>query len=229
MDPISQPAPRTALGKIPRTERGNVMKLKKRIITGLFAVTLLCSGVMVFASPAMAWTYRIEKGDSLFKLAKEFGTKVNTLQNTNGLQSDMILAGETLWIPDTMAKPMQNSRGQNDLYLLARLISGEARGESYQGQVAVGAVIMNRLNSGDFPNTIAGNIFKKGEFESVSNGQIWETVTESALKAAKAAISGSDPTGGALYFYNPAKVRSKTNWIWSRQVTGRIGAHVFAI
>lgn len=229
MDPISQPAPRTALGKIPRTERGNVMKLKKRIITGLFAVTLLCSGVMVFASPAMAWTYRIEKGDSLFKLAKEFGTKVNTLQNTNGLQSDMILAGETLWIPDTMAKPMQNSRGQNDLYLLARLISGEARGESYQGQVAVGAVIMNRLNSGDFPNTIAGNIFKKGEFESVSNGQIWETVTESALKAAKAAISGADPTGGALYFYNPAKVRSKTNWIWSRQVTGRIGAHVFAI
>lgn len=205
------------------------MKLKKRIITGLFAVTLLCSGVMVFASPAMAWTYRIEKGDSLFKLAKEFGTKVNTLQNTNGLQSDMILAGETLWIPDTMAKPMQNSRGQNDLYLLARLISGEARGESYQGQVAVGAVIMNRINSGDFPNTIAGNVFKKGEFESVSNGQIWETVTESALKAAKAAISGADPTGGALYFYNPAKVRSKTNWIWSRQVTGRIGAHVFAI
>ena len=205
------------------------MKLKKRIITGLCAVTLFCSGVMAFASPAMAWTYRIEKGDSLFKLAKEFGTKVNTLRNTNGLQSDLILAGETLWIPDTMAKPMQNSRGQNDLYLLARLISGEARGESYQGQVAVGAVIMNRLNSGDFPNTIAGNIFKRGEFESVSNGQIWETVTESALKAAKAAISGADPTGGALYFYNPAKVRSKTNWIWSRQVTGRIGAHVFAI
>lgn len=229
MDPISQPAPRTALGKIPRTERGNAMKLKKRIITGLFAGTLLCTGVMAFASPTMAWTYRIEKGDSLFKLAKEFGTKVKTLQNTNGLQSDLILAGETLWIPDTMAKLMQNSRGQNDLYLLARLISGEARGESYQGQVAVGAVIMNRINSKDFPNTIAGNIFKKGEFESVSNGQIWGTVTESALKAAKAAISGADPTGGALYFYNPAKVRSKTNWIWSRQVTGRIGSHVFAV
>ena len=205
------------------------MKLKNRIITGLIAVTLLCSGVVAFASPAMAWTYRIEKGDSLFKLAKKFGTKVNTLQNTNGLQSDLILAGETLWIPDTMAKPMQNSRGQNDLYLLARLISGEARGESYQGQVAVGAVIMNRINSGDFPNTIAGNVFKKGEFESVSNGQIWETVTESALKAAKTAISGADPTGGALYFYNPAKVRSKTNWIWSRQVIGQIGSHVFAI
>lgn len=196
---------------------------------GLVTLTVICVGVMAYASPAMAWTYRIESGDSLFKLSQEFGTQVNQLQKTNGLQSDLILAGKTIWIPDNEAKPMQNSRGQNDFYLLARLISGEARGESYQGQVAVGAVIMNRLNSGDFPNTIAGNVFKKGEFESVSDGQIWGTVTPSALKAAKAAISGEDPTGGALYFYNPAKVRSKTNWIWSRQVTGRIGLHVFAI
>lgn len=196
---------------------------------GLVTLTVICVGVMAYALPAMAWTYRIESGDSLFKLSQEFGTQVNQLQKTNGLQSDLILAGKTIWIPDNEAKPMQNSRGQNDFYLLARLISGEARGESYQGQVAVGAVIMNRLNSGDFPNTIAGNVFKKGEFESVSDGQIWGTVTPSALKAAKAAISGEDPTGGALYFYNPAKVRSKTNWIWSRQVTGRIGLHVFAI
>ncbi len=229
MDPISQPAPRKALGKIPRTERGNVMKLKKRIIAGLVTFTVLCAGVMPYASPAMAWTYRIESGDSLFKLSKEFGSKVDTLQKANGLKSDLILTGKKLWIPDTEAKPMQNSRGQNDLYLLARLISGEVRGESYQGQVAVGAVIMNRLNSNDFPSTIVGNVYKKGEFESVSNGQIWGTVTESALKAAKAAISGEDPTGGALYFYNPGKVHSKTNWIWSRQVTGRIGLHVFAI
>lgn len=205
------------------------MKLKNRIIRGLFTLIVLCVGIMAWASPAVAWTYRIENGDSLFKLSKEFGAKINTLQRTNGLQSDLILAGKTLWIPDTEAKPMQNSRGQNDLYLLARLISGEARGESYQGQVAVGAVIMNRLKNKDFPITIAGNVYKKGEFESVSNGQIWGAVTPSALKAAKAAISGEDPTGGALYFYNPDKVRSKTNWIWSRQVTGRIGLHLFAI
>lgn len=207
------------------------MKLKNRIIAGFVTLTVLCAGVMPFAAPAMAWTYRIESGDSLFKLSKEFGPNVNSLQKANGLKSDLIISGKTLWIPDTNteAKPMQNSRGQNDLYLLARLISGEAQGESYQGQVAVGAVIMNRLESKVFPNTIAGNVFKKGEFESVSNGQIWGAVTESALKAAKAAISGNDPTGGALYFYNPAKVHSKTNWIWTRQVTGRIGLHVFAI
>jgi N-acetylmuramoyl-L-alanine amidase len=229
MDPISQPAPRKALGKIPRTERGNAMILRKRIIAGFVILIALCAGVMSFASPVMAWTYRIENGDSLYKLSKEFGTKVDILKQTNDLQSDLILSGKTLWVPDTEAKPMQNSRGQNDLYLLARLISGEARGEPYQGQVAVGAVIMNRLGSRDFPNTIAGNVFKKGEFESVSNGQIWGPVTPSALKAAKAAISGEDPTGGALYFYNPAKIYSESNWIWSRQVTGRIGLHVFAV
>ena len=203
------------------------MKLEKRIITGLVALTVLCAGVMASALPAMAWVYRIENGDSLFKLSKEFGTKINTLQKANRLHSDLILAGQTLWFPD--AGVNTNSQGQNDFYLLARLISGEARGESYQGQVAVGAVIMNRLNNKDFPNTIAGNVFKRGEFESVSDGQIWGTVTPAALKAAQAAISGEDPTGGALYFYNPSKVLSKYNWIWSRQVTGRIGQHVFAI
>ena len=197
---------------------------------GFFIFTVLCAGVMASVSPAMAWTYRIKKGDTLFKLSKEFGATVSNLQNNNGLHSaDLILAGNTLWIPDTEAEPMQNSRGQNDLYLLARLISGEARGEPFLGQAAVGAVIMNRLNSKDFPNTIAGNVYKKGEFESVSNGQIWEEVALSALKAAEAAISGYDPTGGALYFYNPAKIHSKDNWIWTRQVIGKIGRHVFAI
>ncbi|NLY74741.1 MAG: LysM peptidoglycan-binding domain-containing protein [Firmicutes bacterium] len=205
------------------------MKLK-RIIMGFFIFTVLCAGVMASVSPAMAWTYRIKKGDTLFKLSKEFGATVSALKNNNGLRTaDLILAGDTLWIPDAEAEPMQNSRGQSDLYLLARLISGEARGEPFLGQAAVGAVIMNRLNSKDFPNTIAGNVYKKGEFESVSNGQIWEEVALSALKAAEAAISGYDPTGGALYFYNPAKIHSKDNWIWTRQVIGRIGRHVFAI
>lgn len=195
-------------------------------------VQILISGMMLISSlavttPAMAWTYQIKKGDSLFKISQRYGAEVEQLQHANGLESTRILSGDRLWIPDS--KPMQNSRGNSNLYLLARLISGEARGESYQGQVAVGAVIMNRLQSADFPNTIAGNIFKRGEFESVSNGQIWGTVTQSALNAARAAIAGKDPTNGALYFYNPAKVHSKTNWIWTRQVTGQIGRHVFAV
>ncbi len=184
---------------------------------------------LAYVSPAMAWTYRIQSGDSLYKISKRYGSNVNELRNANRMNSDLIFSGDKLWVPDYEVKPMQNSRGQNDLYLLARLISGEASGESYQGQVAVGAVIMNRLDSKDFPHTIAGNIFKPGEFESVSNGQIWKTISPTSLQAAKAAISGEDPTGGALYFYNPSKVYSQYNWIWNRPVIGQIGQHVFAI
>ena len=177
----------------------------------------------------MAWTYQIKKGDSLFKISKRFGVSLSSLKKSNRLKNNKIKTGNKIWIPDSPKKPMRSSRGANDIYLLARLISGEARGESYQGQVAVGAAIMNRIKSGRFPKTIAGNIFKKGEFESVSNGQIWKTVTSSSLKAARAAVSGWDPTRGALFFYNPTKIRNKNSWIWSRKTIKRIGRHVFAV
>jgi len=155
---------------------------------------------------------------------------MNSLMKSNRLKNQKIKTGKKIWIPDSPKKqPMRNSRGTKDIYLLARLISGEARGESYKGQVAVGAVIMNRIKSRKFPKTISGNIFKKGEFESVANGQIWKTVTASSVKAAKAAIAGTDPTRGALFFYNPAKIRNKYSWIWSRKTIKRIGRHVFAV
>lgn len=203
--------------------------LAKRIVTGFITLVVFTASSLAYVSPAMAWTYQIQQGDSLYKISKRYGSNVNQLSNNNQLKSDLILSGDKISIPDNEVKPMQNSRGQDDLYLLARLISGEARGESYLGQVAVGAVIMNRLGTKDFPQTIAGNVFKAGEFESVSNGQIWGPIAPSALTAAKAAISGQDPTGGALYFYNPSKVYSPYNWIWNRLVTGQIGQHVFAI
>lgn len=116
--------------------------------------------------------------------------------------------------------------GTNDFRLLVRLIHAEAGGESLQGQVAVGAVILNRIHSGHFPKTIRGNIFKRGEFESVSNGYIWSSPTFSAYKAARLALQGWDPSRGALYFYNPAKTDSA--WIWSRPIIARIGNHFFA-
>lgn len=212
------------------------MKLKKQLLIGLFTLGLLMGNAFAFTTPAMAWNYKIKKGDSLFKIARRFGFKTNTLKKANRLKSNKILSGRKLWIPDTQVtkktskyQPNRISRGNNDVYLLARLISGEARGESYQGQVAVGAVILNRMQSKKFPNTVAGNVFKRGEFESVSNGQIWKSVTASSVKAAKAALAGWDPTEGALYFYNPAKVKNKYNWIWTRKVTDRIGRHVFAV
>jgi spore germination cell wall hydrolase CwlJ-like protein len=111
--------------------------------------------------------------------------------------------------------------------MLARIISAEAKGEPFHGQVAVGAVILNRVKSGRFPNNIAANVLKRGQFEPVANGAIWREPTPSAYRAARLALNGWDPTGGALYFFNPAK--STSRWIWSRPVVTRIGDHLFAV
>lgn len=114
-----------------------------------------------------------------------------------------------------------------DLNLLARVIYAEARGEPLEGQVAVGAVLINRVNSPYFPDDLWSIVFKKGEFCTVRDGQIWLQPDATAYRAARLAKAGWDPTNGALYFYNPKKTTSA--WIWSRTVTTRIGRHVFAV
>ena len=116
---------------------------------------------------------------------------------------------------------------ESDVQLLAKIISAESRGEPYQGQVAVGAVIMNRIAHPSFPNTLSGVIYQEGAFSCLYDGGINAPVADSAYQAAREAINGSDPTGGAIYYYNPAKTTNK--WIWSRQVIAVIGAHNFAI
>ncbi len=116
---------------------------------------------------------------------------------------------------------------ESDVQLMATIISAEARGEPYQGQVAVGAVIMNRIAHPSFPNTLSGVIYQQGAFSCLYDGGVNAPVADSAYTAAREAINGSDPTGGAIYYYNPAKTTNK--WIWSRQVIAVIGAHNFAI
>ena|GEM_PF-1155664 len=121
------------------------------------------------------------------------------------------------------------SRGEIDrstVYLLARLIEGEAADEPYEGKVAVGAVVVNRTKSSKFPRTIPGVIYQADAFESVSNGQINRPLSRDSLDAAVDALNGKDPTGGALYFWNPAT--STSPWVWSRPVVTRIGGHMFA-
>jgi N-acetylmuramoyl-L-alanine amidase len=113
----------------------------------------------------------------------------------------------------------------NDIQLMANAVYGEARGEPYTGQVAVAAVILNRVNSASFPNTVSGVIFEPGAFTAVADGQIWLTPNETAKKAVLDAINGIDPTGEALYYFNPATATSK--WIWSRPQIKRIGKHIF--
>jgi N-acetylmuramoyl-L-alanine amidase len=111
------------------------------------------------------------------------------------------------------------------VYLLARCINGEGRGEPYTGQVAIAAVILNRVEDSGFPNSISGVIYQKGAFDAVSDGQINLTPNQSALNAAKDAINGWDPSGGAIYYYNPETATNK--WIRSRPIIVTIGKHVF--
>ena len=120
-----------------------------------------------------------------------------------------------------------NGFSSSDVYLLARTIYAEGRGEPYTGQVAIGAVVLNRVRSDDFPNTISGVVYQKHAFTAVTDGQINLTPNYTAMKAAKDAINGWDPTGGALYYYNPAIATSA--WIFDRQTVTVIGKHVFAI
>ncbi len=120
-----------------------------------------------------------------------------------------------------------NSNNTSDVQLLARAINGEARGEPYEGQVAVGAVILNRVKDSKFPNTIAGVIYQKGAFTAVADGQINVPIEEGAtvVKAAQDALNGWDPTNGAIYYFNPDTATNK--WIWSRPLIKKIGKHRF--
>ena len=120
-----------------------------------------------------------------------------------------------------------NAGSTSNVQLIARAINGEARGEPYEGQVAVGAVILNRVKDPNFPNTIAGVIYQSGAFTAVSDGQINQPIAEcsTVVKAAQDALNGWDPTGGAIYYFNPATATNK--WIWSRPLIKTIGKHRF--
>lgn len=161
---------------------------------------------------------------------------VRAFQKKNGLTADGVVGKATyaaLGMNDSYNVLDKESNGQssdysrNDLYLLAKVIHAEARGEIYTGKVAVGAVVLNRVKDSGFPNTIAGVIYQKGAFTAVSDGQINLEPDESAMSAARDALNGWDPTYGCLYYYNPAKATS--SWIFSRETVTTIGRHVFAI
>ena len=162
---------------------------------------------------------------------------VKAFQKKNGLTADGVAGIETykaLGMNDSV-KVLENdnkSSGNSnytssDLYLLAKCIYAESRGESYTGQVAVGAVILNRVASSQFPNTISGGIYQRHAFTAVSDGQINLEPDKTAMNAASDAMNGWDPTYGCLYYYNPAVATS--SWIFSRQTVTTIGKHVFAI
>ena len=159
-----------------------------------------------------------------------YGTKtqdaVKYFQRKNGLTVDGIAGTKTLQAMGIFnSSNSSSSSNSNNVNLLARLIYGEARGEPYEGQVAVAAVVLNRVKSASFPNTIAGVIYQSGAFTAVSDGQINLEPNSTAYKAATDALNGWDPSYGAIYYFNPNTATNK--WIWSRPVTVTIGKHRF--
>lgn len=157
-----------------------------------------------------------------------YGTKtynaVKYFQRKNGLTVDGIAGKKTLAAMGIYSNTTVGTNTAN-VELLAKLINGEARGEPYKGMVAVGAVVLNRVNDSRFPSTIAGVIYQAGAFDAVSDGQINMIPSTSAYNAARDALNGWDPSGGAIYYFNPATATNK--WIWSRPLTVVIGNHRF--
>lgn len=156
---------------------------------------------------------------------------IKKFQKNNGLVVDGIVGKQTaskigITLSSSSSSSSSSSQSSSDLYLLAKCVYAEARGEPYQGQVAVAAVILNRVKSSQFPNTLAGVIYQPYAFTAVSDGQINLEPNQTAYNAARDAMNGWDPTYGCLFYYNPAKTTSK--WIYSRQVVVTIGDHVFA-
>ncbi len=177
------------------------------------------------------WGYYTGSVDGIFGAKTK--SAVQYFQRRNGLTADGIVGSATAKAMGVTLSGTSSSSGtttsgklsNSDLYLLSCCVYGEARGESYTGKVAVAAVILNRVKSSKFPNSISGVIYQTGAFTCVSDGQINLGTNDECTRAAQDAMNGWDPTGGAIYYFNPATATSK--WIWSRPQLVTIGKHIF--
>ena len=215
---------------------------KRKTVAAFILLLMLNIGLITLSQRAEAASYRQGSSGAVVtqiqrKLAAQgyyhaaidgiYGSRtaaaVRSFQKDRGLKVDGICGPETLGALGISLQAASST--ENNVNLLARLISAEARGEPYVGQVAVGAVVLNRVEHPSFPNTISGVIYQSGAFTCVTDGQFSQPVAESAYRAARDALNGWDPSGGAIYYFNPSTATSK--WIWSRPLIVTIGKHRF--
>lgn len=196
-------------------------------IQGVYAVYQAGSSgetVVTLQKKLIRWGYLDGDADGIW--GRRTTAALRRFQSANGLRVDGIAGEETLAALGIFEGQSASSGSQDaEVALLARVISAEARGEPYTGQVAVGAVILNRVAHPSFPGTIAGVVYQPGAFSCMLDGQIDQPVAESAVRAARDALGGADPTGGAIYYFNPDTATSA--WIWSRPLITVIGKHRF--
>ena len=226
-----------------------MLKNKKKII--ILSITMMLIGIIAFIvlfenNEVEALSKYGSRGDEVRQIQTKlkrwgyyngnidgiYGTQtleaVKYFQRKNGLTVDGIAGPATLaamGITSSSSSGSSSSTNSNDLNLLSRVVYAEARGEPYEGQVAVAAVTLNRVKSSSFPNTLAGVVYQSGAYDAVADGQINLTPNSTAKKAAQDAMNGWDPSYGALYYFNPATATNK--WIWSRPMTVTIGKHRF--
>lgn len=192
-------------------------KLKKLSFIILFCVSLLALPATADAAP-----YTVQKDETLSSIAAKFGTPIKNLQIANNRSMNVLYEGETIKVPDHVEKA--------DKELLAKLVHAEAKGEPYEGKVAVATVVLNRVDHEDFPDSIKGVIFEKVSgvyaFSPVKDGAINQQYTTEDMEAVDEAIAYQDQGYGSIYFYNPKTATSE--WIFSRETITTIGNHVFA-
>ena len=220
---------------------------KRKLLAALLVLFTVNIALILLAQSARAATYRQGSTGEQVRLIQEklkrwgyydgavdgiFGSAtekaVRYFQKTNNLSVDGIVGAQTLaalGIFNTGSSSSGAAAQDATVTLLARVISAEARGEPYAGQVAVGAVILNRVEHPSFPSTVAGVVYQPGAFSCMLDGQIDQPVADSAVRAAREALNGSDPSGGAIYYFNPGTATSA--WIWSRPLIKVIGNHRF--
>ncbi len=233
----------------------SIKGLKRLFILGFVIITMLISSVFIYnsisARNVLYWGSRNDDVRIVQRRLSQWGyydgnitgiygsqtqSAVRDFQRRNNLRVDGIVGPET-WAAigfeimearQAEARPAvsTNVNRTNELDMLARIINAEARGEPYEGQVAVGAVVLNRIQSSSFPNSLSGVIYQPLAFESVADGQFYQTPSEQSRRAARAALNGYDPTYGAEFFWNPGKPVNP--WVWGRPIVRTIGDHVFA-
>ena len=219
--------------------------IKPIVIISLLLIIFICYNVFIRSQEIQALSRYGSRGNEVIQIQTKlkrwgyyngsidgvYGSQtlaaVKYFQRKNGLTADGIAGTKTLQAMGiyTSSTSSSTSANSSNVNLLARLVYGEARGEPYTGQVAVAAVVLNRVESSSFPNTIAGVIYQKGAFNVVDDGQINYSPNSTAIKAAQDALNGWDPSYGAIYYFNPNTATNK--WIWSRPVTVVIGKHRF--